>query len=94
MSSLAVFTNRLSHSNWFRKLFQMTLWLITGATYTSYSPTAYTLGNLTKSFPVTEDTQAEARVTRALGRHTFYSAFAQPLRSLCTICACSLCTTS
>ncbi|KAL3138688.1 hypothetical protein ABBQ32_006443 [Trebouxia sp. C0010 RCD-2024] len=40
-----------------------------GATYTSYSPTPYTLGNLTKSFPVTEAIQKTARADLALGRY-------------------------
>ena len=39
-----------------------------GATYTSYSPTPYTLGNLTKSFPVTSAIQKTARANLALGR--------------------------
>ena len=41
---------------------------IAGATYTSYSPTPYNLGNLTKSFVVTPSTLASARANLALGR--------------------------
>ncbi|KAL3138687.1 hypothetical protein ABBQ32_006442 [Trebouxia sp. C0010 RCD-2024] len=40
-----------------------------GATYTSYSPTPYNLGNLTKSFPVSTSAQKTARANVALGRY-------------------------
>jgi phosphodiesterase/alkaline phosphatase D-like protein len=40
-----------------------------GATYTSYSPTPYTLGNYSKSFPVTQTQLTAYRTNVALGRY-------------------------
>jgi phosphodiesterase/alkaline phosphatase D-like protein len=42
---------------------------ISGATYTSYSPTAHTLANYSRSFPVTNSELANYRTRLAIGRY-------------------------
>jgi phosphodiesterase/alkaline phosphatase D-like protein len=42
---------------------------ISGATYTSYSPTPYTLGNYSRSFPVTNSELSAYRARLAIGRY-------------------------